>query len=741
MSKLLFNQNPSTDLSSINPDKIIEMSFNFDLLKYALSVLINNQQNMENEISNLKSSLFQQQEKSGNLELEIIELKLKKAKSPEELTELNNKKKILESKNKEIKTDLENYSKINEEKNSKKSLEIYNMKQPGYESKKNMYESELSSELSNKINQSENKIKDKDTNDKNEIKPVSKKQFPTEDLVSKTMLDNVNNSIEALNSDINSIKSTILNLQKELSDFRNNSKEIIKENMEKNISIVAEEAIQKKILEIKNGINNDISSIKDNMNSLSMESKEKISKLDEQMKKISISDDQFKSNKSVFDENYQKELDYIKSNLKKMEISLNQHSEKLSNVITPLTLGNSRRELEQKIDLEKKTLNIEILELKSALNSLKNQVLDHLNDSRDRNNISTIMRFIETMSENINRLLDFKKITEEKEKRKAISDNNKYIKPEQFNEGMINIKKIIENYRKEIIELRFDISAIREDELTTKASFKDLKSLEDVIIERMNKLKESIKDHFVEKNMLIKNLKYIELQTKNLIEENKKIEKQDNWLLAKKPFSHLCASCEAYIGDLKPTTNSNFISWNRYPQKNNSSIDNNLEKKIFKINAGFSKVLQMVSQDTNKEERVKSNSENKSKSDEKRNSSSAEKDKYNHTNIRKIPNLNASKKEKNLISSKSFIGIEEYDKIKSLPTIMVKNKNKFSGQNKYNTLKNSSNNISVLNRDEFYENMKDNEDLEQVYNEKPKITKIYKRRVDTQEKTNTENKD
>ena len=68
--------------------------------------------------------------------------------------------------------------------------------------------------------------------------------------------------------------------------------------------------------------------------------------------------------------------------------------------------------------------------------------------------------------------------------------------------------------------------------------------------------------------MLIKNLKYIELQTKNLIEENKKIEKQDNWLLAKKPFSHLCASCEAYIGDLKPTTNSNFISWNRYPQKN-----------------------------------------------------------------------------------------------------------------------------------------------------------------------------
>ena len=209
-------------------------------------------------------------------------------------------------------------------------------------------------------------------------------------------------------------------------------------------------------------------------------------------------------------------------------------------------MANTRRELEQKIEVEKKFLSIEILELKSVANSLKNQLIDHLNDSRDRDNIANILRLIESMSGNITRLNDFKKITEEKEKRKAIIDNTKYIKPETFNEGINNLKKMIENNRKEFSEIRFDMASIRENDLTTKASLKDLKSLEDAIFEKMEKLKDIVKNNFVEKNMLVKNLKYIEYQTKHLIEENKKVEKQGSWLLAKKPINgHICASCEA----------------------------------------------------------------------------------------------------------------------------------------------------------------------------------------------------
>ena len=45
---------------------------------------------------------------------------------------------------------------------------------------------------------------------------------------------------------------------------------------------------------------------------------------------------------------------------------------------------------------------------------------------------------------------------------------------------------------------------------------------------------------------------------------------------------------------IKQNTNSKFVAWNKYPLPKDP-ID-----KMFKINAGFSKVLQMVSQDTNK---------------------------------------------------------------------------------------------------------------------------------------------
>ena len=736
MSKIFSNQNPIIDLTSVDPNNIIEMSFNFELLKYVLSVLINNQQNMNNEISNIKSELIHQQEKSGNLELELIELKLQRADSPEALDELYKKKKELDSKNKELKTELDSFRKLNESNTSKKKMEIYNMKQlPIYETKKNVYENELSSDLSNNINKNElnkTKEKDKESNVKKESQHISLKKVPImEDIESKTMLDDMNKNMELLTADINNIKSTISTLQKDLSSFRNNTSEKFKENMEKKVPIMIEEALENKLTGVKKKINSDLTIVKDNINNVNKENEEKISKLDKDIKNI----------QSLLDEKYLKDLEIIKSNYQKIKNNLSQNSERLSNAITPLVFANSRREIEQKIEIEKKSLNIEILDLKSAISSIKNQLIDHLNDSRDRDNIVNMMRLIETMTGNINRLNDFKKILEEKEKRKAIVDNNKYIKPEQFNEGINNLKKMIEAYKKDFSEIRFDISSIKEDDLSSKASLKDLKGLEDVILNKMNKLKETIKENFVEKNMLVKNLKYIEYQTKNLIEENKKTEKQDNWLLAKKPFGHLCASCEAYIGDLKPVTNSNFISWNRYPQKNNNNTANSdiLEKKIFKINAGFSKVLQMVNQDNNKDERSKSNSVNKSQ--EKRNSFSAEKD---NSSKRKIPSLNILKKKRNLVPSNSFVGIgtgiEEYEKVKSLPTITVKHKNRVASQGKYNPIKSSINNISLVKRDEFYENMKDTEEIQQNLNEKPKITKIYKKRAESSEKARTDNK-
>ena len=57
MSDIYTNQNELIDLSNLNPNKILEFSFNYELLKYTLTSLISNQQNIIEELSRLKLSL------------------------------------------------------------------------------------------------------------------------------------------------------------------------------------------------------------------------------------------------------------------------------------------------------------------------------------------------------------------------------------------------------------------------------------------------------------------------------------------------------------------------------------------------------------------------------------------------------------------------------------------------------------------------------------------------------------
>ena len=428
-------------------------------------------------------------------------------------------------------------------------------------------------------------------------------------------------------------------------------------------------------------------------------------------------------------EKIEKNLEEIKKHNEKIKNIFSIQSEKLSNTVSSTTFNNAKKEIEQKIENEKKFFDDKILEIKNTLSSLKIELSDHVNDTKDKDNIRNIFRIIESLNGNVNNLLEFKKATEDKENRRSmINNNNKFIKQEQFNEGINNLKKLIENNKKEYSQIRLDFSNFRENDLTNKASLKDLKSLEDNIFEKIERLKEIVKDNFVEKNMLAKNLRYIEYQTKHLIEENNKEEKQDNWLLAKKPMNgHLCASCEAYLGDLKPTSTSNYVYWNKYPEKNSGDLD----KKIYKVNAGFSNVLQMINQENNNE-RSKRSSLNLSL--EERNVSSSQ-----NNNKRKIPNLNVGIKQKVLASSKSFVGIDNYDKGKILPKILEKKKHKLNGHysTKNKTIRNSetSNNTQRIN--EFYENLKELDEIQQNENgaEMPKITKIFKIKEYTQEKT------
>ena len=719
MSKENINQIPLIDLSNFNPNKVIDFSFNYELLKFVLSALINNQQNFNNEISNLKIDHIKQKQYSIKLASEIIELKLKKTSSPDELDKLNTKKKEINSLSEQYDKDLETYLNEINSQTSKKEIKIYQMKKDETDNKNELSEKENISETSEKINSTEkndDNIDNKDIKRKKETKN-KKEETPKENLDIKynTMIEDINKKMEELSQDLINTKSTIQTLQKDLFSFRTNTLSQNKENIEKNIPLMIDEAFNNKISPVQRNLTFELNQIKYSVTGLEKKYEEKINKLNEDTKNLD----------KTLNEKLGKDFEEIKKGYEKIKNSLSLNTEKLSNAVTPLAFSKARREIEEKIEEEKKALNIAILEVKNATNSVTNQLIDHLNDSRNSDNIAFLMKKTETMTGNISKLLDFKKITEDKDKRKAVVDNSKYVKPETFNEGINNLKKMIEYTKKEFTEIRFDIAAIRENELINKASFKDLKGLEDTIFERMEKLKDIIKENFVEKNMLVKNLKYLELQTKNLIEENKKVEKADNWLLAKKVINpHLCASCDTYLGDLKPVTNSNFVGWNRFPL-------NESARKIFKVNGGFSKVMNLINQDYS-QERSKSNSENVSKE---RNSSSEDGKVKN-----KIYNVNKGSREKILVPSKSYARIDEIDR-KNLPKIFLKNKKliaeNYSTQNKnYNLIKSSYNNIQTIKKDEFYSSLKDLDEVPKSYDDNnPKITKIYKRKGYSPEKT------
>ena len=119
-----------------------------------------------------------------------------------------------------------------------------------------------------------------------------------------------------------------------------------------------------------------------------------------------------------------------------------------------------------------------------------------------------------------------------------------------------------------------------------KASGEDMKTFEGVINNKLEEMKFLCVRKFSDKVEMNKNFKYIDAQIKHLISViMKKNEKNESWLLAKKLIGgHICASCEAYIGDLKDK--DDFLVWNKYPNRE--------KEKNYRMGNGFSHMLNML---------------------------------------------------------------------------------------------------------------------------------------------------
>ena len=579
-----FNDNvkskPNLNLYNIEPNSLIALSFNFDILKYVITELINNQKNTNNEISKLKSEWLRLKKFTNEIESSSIELKLSSGINFDIKKNLEEKKNRLNMELNQIENEIKN----------KENNEVINIKELiNEESKDNLYinkekvmnaENIKTDSRNFEINKEDKDEKNNNYNDtitlKEETKIFDKKKISYTD-------QGINSEeIYKIINEIKDLKSMQLNLEKDFIEYKkenekNFSKKFVgltpnnENNLISQIKIV-EETLNEKIKKNVKDINNNINNMKEEYDKINKEINKKLSEKEITYKIIS----ELQSRNDI------------------LTAKVNTLNDNFSFYTKLKDFKQNKEDILEYIKNIKEDINRNVEILRRSHNSLKSLLADHLDDKTDHNNLDLLLKRFDIAQNMIYKFRDFQNIMEEKEKKRIVIDPNHFIDRGVFDDFLKSERKNFDEYKKEVFNIKQDLQELKNKENGDKATLKDLKSLEDNILQRIEEFKQTISKKFVDKNTLDKNKKIIEMQTKQLIEEKKKEDKKDNnWLLSKKPFSgHLCASCESFIGELNPNVTGKFIPWNKYPQKD-------LQEKVFKIEGGTSKLLNLFSTKVN----------------------------------------------------------------------------------------------------------------------------------------------
>ena len=534
MSQTKLNLN----LHNIEPNSLISLSFNFDILKYVITELINNQKNLNIELSKIKQELLQEKKHSNEIEFSLVELKLSSEKNDDEIQKrLENQKIKLNHQLKE----LENQIKISE---NKSLLEF----------RKSINLGRDINNINNEINK-ENKINNDNSSNENEnsnnIKGVKSEE------------------IQAIINDIENLKSKHLEYEKDLNKYKTEIDKII------------DKKINDSTIDIENNFSSKFKKLETKLSEQILKNKDDIASIKKLLEK---------NNKEI-----QNNLNEINNNkIPQLKGKIEIITPKISEIYNNFSLYTKNDEFKQNkestneyIKNTKEDLNKNIELLRRGFNSIKDQFLEHINNKNDHNSLLSLLERFCTIETLVSELKDFQKIIEEKERRRFNVNPNDIINKNTFEKFVKNLNKDFDEYKKHYQNIKKDLDELITKESGNKASLKDLKKLEDNIMMKIEDLKESLSIKFVDKNLLNRNKKLIEIQTKKLIEENKKEGMKDGWILAKKPLDgHLCASCDSFIGDLNSNATDKYIPWNKYPQKETPD-------RVYKIDGGISNLINL----------------------------------------------------------------------------------------------------------------------------------------------------
>ena len=372
---------------------------------------------------------------------------------------------------------------------------------------------------------------------------------------------NYNKFIVAVNKDINSLKNLISEKDEKIKNDLANKFE--KENNN----------IKKMVDELKNNIN---TYIEDN-----------------------IIDNIVKSSK------FNEKLNILKKDLKDlMKQNITETEKNIKSLINSLGIENIKKQISSiqenlsekliKADLDYIDLKFKDIEKSFTSQSLR---LDELEKDliECNNTCNKSVKMLEYLSGHVIQNDEPEKKIEQKEEinKKNIftleeKDLQFFVNKDEFNQ---EIKKLYAKIEQILLVESENYKFIQyvESRLKYFVTQKDFKLMEKCLINMLEELKINFARKYMEKSEILKNIKLLELQLKNFQDSNPGLIKEgDNWLLAKKPMNnYLCASCEAYIGELK--NKNNYLAWNKIPP-------HDINTK-YRMGNGFSRMLELVNTD------------------------------------------------------------------------------------------------------------------------------------------------
>ena len=260
---------------------------------------------------------------------------------------------------------------------------------------------------------------------------------------------------------------------------------------------------------------------------------------------------------------------------------------------------------------------------------------------------SLLSKKFESFANTVNRLS--LQIIKNPKEDKPVIDYTKFIEVGTFEENKKELSKKFDKIRISFEDILKNIDEILE-KLSHTPSDKDFAQYQDIIKNLLDEYRINNNKKYADKYDTSKNFKFLETQIKTITENyNKKLDGQDNWLLAKKPLNnYLCASCEGIIkGELDKRCD--YIPWNKYP---------NREEKYTRMGHGFSHMLQMVNDDIRKNVDNKEKEKERNKFEDKEKEYNSDEDKKKNSGER---NNSAIKLPKVKIKPKNYNNVNLLD--------------------------------------------------------------------------------